>query len=223
MKRLAFWMLASLLCFGTVACDDSNDDGEKGQNNGGNGSNGGNGGNGGGGGAAYDVSAESACKYILDTSNAVIEHLAFNPDEASDAQYKVALELCVEEMNGLPSCKDEFIKAYSCEYALQTGKVTSTIPPEWSDCGVEMDKKFEACVLDLLAELCSCNLDDDAFYECIGRCSGNKQDIHRMIVALDPCYDASADVCWNALNDNAEAYQAFEKYISDYEKRYEEI
>ena len=164
MKRIAYYLLASLLCLGTVACDDSGNGG--GDNNGGNNNGGGN--NSG----SYEVSAKNACEYLVPLSGTSFFEFNFDPDEATPEQTKKAVELCVEEMNGLPSCKNEYIKESSCGYAIQTGKLSVK---EMQDAMDRCDEDDDDCMEEALA-LYPCNDEDAAADKCWNDLIDNDED-----------------------------------------------
>ena len=170
MKRIAYYLLASLLCFGTIACDDSNND--NGGNNGGNNNGGNNNGGGNNNSGSYDVSAKNACEYLVPLSGTSFFEFNFDPEEATAEQTKKAVELCVQEMNGLPSCKDEFIKESSCGYAIQTGKLSVK---EMQDAMDKCDENDEEC-MDAAFALYPCNDSDAAADKCWNDLNDNDPD-----------------------------------------------
>ncbi len=64
---------------------------------------------------------EKACSYAVSLSGTNQIEMDFNADEASKSQIKAANKLCIEEMNGLPFCKDELIQDHACNYDLDEG------------------------------------------------------------------------------------------------------
>ena len=158
MKKVAFYLLASLACFGLAACGDSNDD-----NGGGGNGNGGNG-NGGDNNAShtYDSSAKNACEYLVPLSGTSFFEFNFDPENATAEQTKKAVDLCVEEMNGLPYCKDEYIKISACQYAIKIGKISvKACMDALNACGED----DEACINEAYAS-CPCAEEEMAAGKC---------------------------------------------------------
>jgi hypothetical protein len=108
MKRFALILLSSLMCLSMASCssDDDKDSGTSSSND-------------------YENSAKAACDYLVPRAGLSDFDFKFEPDKANEQQIKKAKDVCVEELNGLPSCKDKYIKSFSCLNAIESGKLST--------------------------------------------------------------------------------------------------
>ena len=136
MKRIALCLIAAFACFG---CDDSDSKDD------------------------YDVTAEYACTYIVwkGGDDGFIE-IDFDSENATDKEIKAAQKTCVEELNGLPSCKDEVIASASCLAAMKDGKLSDKA---YLEAVAKCEENDKACV-DKAYDLFPCGSINDASDKC---------------------------------------------------------
>ena len=157
-KHLPFILATSVLTFGMMACDDddtnnrscdgrvtardvpdNNNNGNKGDGNYDPG---------------YEVSVESACDYLVHEGGDLYKiKMDFNYSSASEDSRAAAKKLCIEEINGLPYCKDEFIKECSCLDAQFIDHYQFPNPFFHEVC--KTDRSSEACMKALEESTCA--------------------------------------------------------------------